>query len=98
MDILERNFQPKVIARLKQTFEGCIVIKTDPSYIQGFPDLIIFYNDRWAALECKRSGDATRRPNQEYWVDKMNSMSFASFISPENIEEVFYDLQRSFES
>lgn len=92
----ESEFQSKLIRELKETFPGCIVTKNE-SYIQGFPDLTIYYKNKWATLECKRSIRATRQPNQEYYVGLMDEMSFSRFICPENKEEVLYDLQRSFE-
>ena len=95
---LERNFQAKLIKELKAIFPDCIVMKNDPNYIQGIPDLIILYNDRWAALECKKNKNAYRRPNQEYYVDKMNSMSYASFIYPENKERVLDEIQQALQS
>ena len=93
---LERDFQAKLIKDLKNIFKGCIVLKNDPSYIQGIPDLIILFEDKWAALEVKKSRTASHRPNQEYYVDLMDRMSFASFIYPENKEEILYELQQSF--
>ena len=95
---LERNFQAKLIKDLKELFPGCIVMKNDPNYIQGKPDLIILHNDRWAALECKKNKSATKRPNQEYYVDKMNFMSYASFIYPENKERVLDEIQQALQS
>ena len=95
MSRLERDFQAKLIRELKVMFKGCIIIKNDPNYIQGIPDLLILYNDRWAALEVKKSEHALHRPNQEYYVDLMNEMSFASFIYPENKEEILYELQQT---
>ena len=92
---LERDFQAKLIKELKMIFKGCIIIKNDSSYIQGIPDLIILFNDRWAALEVKKSKNASHRPNQDYYVDIMDQMSFASFIYPENKEEVLYELQQT---
>ena len=92
---LERDFQAKLIKELKQISRGCIVMKNDSSYIQGIPDLIILYRDKWAALECKKSATASHRPNQEYYVELMDEMSFASFIYPENKEEVLYELQQT---
>ena len=94
--MLESGFQRNLIKELKKAFPGCVVMKTDPNYIQGFPDLLVLYNNKWAALECKRKNTASKRPNQEYYVDKLNSMSFSRFIFPENKEEVLYDLQQSF--
>lgn len=77
-------------------FPGCIVLKQDANYIQGMPDLLILYNDKWAALECKKNEKAKHRPNQDYYVDKLGKMSYASFIFPENEEAVLHDIQRAF--
>ena len=96
--MLESEFQSKLIKELKDIFKDCIVLKTDPNYIQGFPDILVLYKNKWAALECKRSRSSSRRPNQMYWVDRLNSFSFSSFIFPENKEEVLNGLQSAFES
>ena len=93
----ENKFQSELIKDLKKLFKGCIVIKQDPNYIQGIPDLLILYNNKWASLECKRDANHIKQPNQEYYVDKMNEMSFSSFIFPENKKEVLDELQRAFE-
>lgn len=93
---LERDFQASLIRELKDIFKGCIVMKLDSSYMQGIPDLLILYKDKWATLECKQSATAKRRPNQTYYVNKMNEMSFSRFICPENKEEVIHDLQQAF--
>jgi hypothetical protein len=95
MGKLERDFQKNLIKELKDIFVGCIVMKNDSAYIQGIPDLLILYNDKWAALEVKKSGAASHRPNQEYYVDKMDGMSFARFIYPENKEVVLDELQQT---
>ena len=95
MSKLERDFQARLIKELKQIFKGCIIMKNDSSYIQGIPDLLILYRDRWAALEVKKSETAPHRPNQEYYVELMDEMSYASFIYPENKEEVLYELQQT---
>lgn len=94
----ERDFQSNLIKELKSMFIGCIITKLDSSYIQGIPDLLILYKDKWAVLECKKSASATKRPNQDYYVNLMNDMSFSRFIYPENKEEVLRDLQQSFNS
>ena len=94
----ESEFQSNLIKDLKKRFDGCVVLKNDPEYKQGVPDLLVLYGGKWAALECKKSESAAKRPNQEYYVDLMNRMSFSRFIFPENKEEVLNELQRSFES
>lgn len=95
--MLERNFQAGLIKEIKTLYPGCIVLKNDPNYIQGFPDLTVLYNDKWALLETKRESDASHRPNQDYYIERGNKMSFARFISPENKEEVLNELQQTFE-
>lgn len=92
----ENVFQAKLIKELKNMFPGCIVTKMDASYIQGIPDLLILYKNKWATLECKRSKSASKQTNQPYYVDLMNKMSFSRFIFPENKEEVLHELQRTF--
>lgn len=92
----ESKFQADLKKELKQRFPGCIVTKLDSSDIQGIPDLLILYKDMWATLENKRSEDAPKRPNQEYYVNKMNEMSFSRFIFPENKEEVLEELEDKF--
>ena len=95
--MLENRFKTKLVAELKIMFPGCIIIHTDPTEIQGLPDLIILYKDKWAALEGKREAGASHRPNQDYYIDRMNKMSYAAFIYPENKEEVLYELQQALE-
>ena len=95
---LERDFQSSLIKELKRLFKGCLVMKLDSSYIQGIPDLLILYKNKWATLEVKKSLKATKRPNQEYYVGLMNKMSFSRFICPENKEEVLNELRKTFQS
>lgn len=94
----ESVFQNQLISELKRRFEGCIVLKNDASYIQGIPDLLVLYNDIWFALECKKNDTAHKQPNQEYYVKKMNDMSYATFINPNNKEEILNDLEQTFKS
>lgn len=94
----ENKFQSGLIKEIKNRLPGCIVLKNDPTYCQGIPDLLILYEDHWAALECKRSSDASLQPNQEYYVRRMNQMSYASFIYPENKEEVLYGMEEALQS
>lgn len=93
----EGVFKKKVKERLKRDFPGCVILQNDPTYYQGISDILVLYNDRWAALEFKRSKCAPHRPNQDYYVNKLNEMSYASFIYPENEEEVFNELERALE-
>ena len=92
----ESRFQAQLITELRHMFPGCVVLKNDSSYIQGFPDLTIFYMNMWAVLECKDDESAPYQPNQEYYLEKLNSMSFASVIHPQNKEHVLRGLQRAF--
>ena len=94
--MLERDFQANLKKELESMFPGCIVTKLDSSYIQGIPDLLILWQDKWAVLECKKNKSAKKQSNQEYYVDKMNAMSFSKFIYPENKEEVLHELQQAF--
>ncbi len=94
----ESKFQSELIKDIKKMYPDAIVLKTDANYIQGFPDLLILHNNKWAALECKKDGKSHHQPNQDYYITKMKSMSFASFISKENRKEVLDELQQSFKS
>lgn len=94
---LERDFQANLIRELKSLFKGCMVMKLDSGYIQGIPDLLVLYKNKWATLECKKLASAKKQPNQEYYVGLMNEMSFSRFICPENKEEVLYELQQTFQ-
>lgn len=96
--MLENKFQANLIREIKNMLPGCIVMKNDSSYIQGIPDLLILYKDKWAALECKKNARASKQPNQEYYVGMMNDMSFAQFICPENKEDILNDLYKTLQS
>lgn len=91
----ENVYQQMLKKKIKERIPDAIVLKNDPSYIQGVPDLLILRKRKWAALETKKSKDAKHRPNQDFYVEKMNGMSFAAFIYPENEEEVLDALERS---
>jgi hypothetical protein len=94
----ESKFQTQLIKEIETLFPGCVVIKNDASYIQGFPDLTVLYRRNWAVLEVKRSLKEPYRPNQQYYLEKLDDMSFGAMICPENKEAVLYELQRSFSS
>lgn len=88
----ENVFQASLIRTIKNLLPGCIVLKLDPNYIQGIPDLLILYGITWAALECKKNENASHRPNQDYYIKAMNTMSFATFVYPENVQQVLNDI------
>lgn len=93
----ESQFQAQLIKELKDLYPGCVVLKNDSGYIQGFPDLTVLYKDKWAALECKKSENEHHQPNQDYYVEQLNQMSYSSFIFPENKEKVLNELEQTFE-
>ena len=45
--MLENKFQANLIKELKERFPGCIVMKNDPTYIQGIPDLLVLHKDKY---------------------------------------------------
>lgn len=92
----ENKFQADLIVELKLRFPGCVVLKNDSSYLPGVPDLTIFYEDTWAMLECKAHENSRTQPNQRYYVDKFNEMSYAAFIHPDNKKEILDELQQAF--
>lgn len=94
--MLESTFKTNLKHELERLLPGCIVVHLDPTEIQGIPDMLVLYENKWAALEGKKSENEPHRPNQDYYVDLMNHMSFAAFIYPENKEEVLYELQQAF--
>lgn len=91
------GFKAKLVSRIKESYPGCMIFSLDANATQGVPDILVLYNDKWAALECKAYASAPRRPNQDYYVDTMNKMSFSRFVYPENEEEVLNELQSTFQ-
>ncbi len=95
----ESKYQHDLIEKIMDRFPGSYVLKNDPSYKQGIPDLTVLWEDKWATLECKKSKedyDKDFTPNQHFYVARMNRMSFSSFIFPENEEEVLNAMEQSF--
>lgn len=93
---LENEFQPLLKEELRAMFPGCFIVKLDSGEYQGIPDLLILWGPQWAILEAKRSADAPYRPNQKWYINLFNEMSFSSAIFPENKEAVLNDLQQAF--
>ena len=98
----ENTFQSKIIQKIRNLFPGCIILKNDPNYLQGFPDLLILYHNKWAALEVKDSEQASEdpslQPNQAHYITVLDRMSYASFIYPENMKRILNELQQTFRS
>lgn len=94
--MLENEYQAHLIKLLRAMFPGCFILKNDTDYLQGVPDLLILYRNKWAMLEVKASATSPSRPNQEYYVDMLNEMSYSAFIYPENEEQVLYEIQQAF--
>lgn len=91
--MLENKFKTKLSKEIKTRFPGAMVLHLDPNEIQGIPDLIILYGKHWMTLEGKKSARASKRPNQEYYVNEMNKMSFSRFVCPENKDDVLNDIE-----
>ena len=87
---LESAFQnDTVIKAIKQRIPDTLILKNDPTYLQGVPDLTVIHGSRCAMLEVKRDAKASRRPNQEYYISYIRERGgFAEFIYPENLDEV----------
>ena len=98
MPKLEREIQPRIINKIKRRLPGVRIFKGDTRFQQGSPDLIVLYKDRWAVLEVKKDRTATRQPNQDYYVDLLNQMSYAALIHPDNEEDILDGLQRALQA
>ena len=96
MSKLQSAFQKDMMDEIRDRYPGSVNLKNDSSYIQGFPDWTILYKDKWAVLEAKRSKNAKKQPNQPYYVDKLNTMSFSRFVYPENKDDVLRELEQIF--
>ena len=94
--MLESTFKSNVFDRLREMFPGCTLLHNDSRSQQGVPDTLLLWNEHWAMLEFKKSPTARKQPNQDYYVDLFDSMSFAAFIFPENEEEVLRELKEAF--
>lgn len=91
----ESRFEAALIRELEAQFPGAIILKNDPNYLQGFPDRLILFENKWAAFEVKASRLASHRPNQDYYIDLLDQMSYASFVYPRNREVFLDELQQA---
>lgn len=92
----ENQYQRRLIKKIRDMFPGCVILKNDPTYQQGIPDLIILWGNCWASLEVKASREFVSQPNQYFFIERLDDMSFAAYIYPENEEEVLHALQQAF--
>ncbi len=95
-NLLESKFKSQFLSEFKRLYPECVIMNPDSNSQQGLPDTIILVGDKWAVLEFKRSATASRRPNQEYYVNLLGKMSYSAFVCPENKEEVLHALQSTF--
>ena len=92
--MLESKFQSDLIDELKEMLPGALIYKNESK--QGIPDITVLWKKNWALLECKKDKFASHQPNQDYYVELANNMSFSRFIYPENKVEVLDELQQAF--
>ena len=92
MSVHENKYQQGLIKRISQCLPGCLILKNDPNYLQGVPDLLVLYRDLWVMLEVKASKSAPVRPNQKLYIERLNDMGFARFVYPENEEEILKEI------
>jgi len=96
MPKLESEFTRDLKDELGRRFPGCFIIKLDANQVQGIPDLLVLWGGNWAMLESKRGGRSLQQPNQAYYIELFDEMSFASFIHPLNYREVLDEMERAF--
>ncbi|PEY46387.1 hypothetical protein CN359_31000, partial [Bacillus thuringiensis] len=73
---LEKDYQASLLRRLRKAYRSRILAtKTDPGSVQGVPDLIVICDSKYALLEVKRSATASKRPNQDYYIEKFGQHS-----------------------
>lgn len=90
---LEKDFQAKVVRWLKS--KDCVVIKYQQNATtrSGVPDLIFLKDGFWGALEVKKAKNSPFRPGQKQMVAKLDSMSWAKVVYPENYDSVKKELE-----
>lgn len=97
--MLESAYQAKLIKKIYAMLPGCLILKNNPVYLQGIPDLSIFHGPRWAMLEVKtkkpRPGSDDFEPNQEWYIADISKKTFCRCIYPENEREVLRGLQQA---
>ncbi len=90
--MLENLFKKYVKKRIIDRFPNLDLDFITPTN-RSMPDMIIIAPIVWAALEFKRSEGASLRPNQDYHIMRLNEKGYATFVFPENVEEVLDELE-----
>lgn len=93
---LESEFQAELIKELKALYPGSLILKNDSALRQGIPDLVVLYKNKWVMLEVKAYEKAAHQPNQDWYIEMCDDMSFAAFIYPENKERILDEIQKTF--
>lgn len=96
MSKLESEFASELKEEIRHRFPDCFIIKLDSNQVQGIPDLMILWKEYWAILETKRGLRSVRQPNQEYYVELFDRMSFSAFVHPLNYRDILDDMERAF--
>lgn len=93
--MLESEYQAYLIKRIeREILPGSLVIKNDPNYRQGIPDLSVFFGQKYGMLEVKASEKSREQPNQRWYLEHFGG-AYSNFIYPENEEEVLFALEKA---
>ena len=89
----EADFQKTIVRWLRS--KGCLVLKYQQNATTraGIPDIIFLKEGFWGAIEVKKSKTAKYRPGQKEMVAKMNEMSWAKVVFPENWADTRKELE-----
>jgi hypothetical protein len=96
--VLERKYQAKLKKTIMRRFPGSFIMKNDSSLTPGIPDLTVLWNGMWAMLEVKAYETAPHEPNQDWYIELFQTMSFGAFIYPENETAVLDALETKFQN
>lgn len=91
--VLEKNFQAKVIKYLKS--KGCFTWKMQQNATTqaGVADVFFCIEGFYGFIECKKCKNASLRPGQKEFIEKMNNWSWAKICYPENWRETVKELE-----
>lgn len=88
----ESAYRLDLCNRISTILPDCIIIKLPADQYQGIPDLLILFENKWAMLEVKMSENSVHEPNQDWYVEHCNEMSYASFIWPDIEDAILAEL------